>query len=190
MTMDGRAGVTERSRIAGQPASVWRRIAAIVVDYLLIVGYLVIVAIVSIVLRSVSPRMLSALFGSPMSGELSSFVLVTLPVTLYFAISEASPRGATWGKRRIGLRVVTSAGERLTVARSLARTAGKFVPWELSHAAVWQFLFAKQGPLIFPSVLQSIAWVLVILNVITAFVDPSHRALHDRIAGTRVVTAA
>ena len=44
-----------------------------------------------------------------------------------------------------GAGVVTSAGERLTAAHSFARTAAKFVPWELSHAAVWQFYFAKQA---------------------------------------------
>lgn len=182
--------MAERSRIAGEPASVWRRIGASAVDYMLIVGYLSILAISSVVVSAVSSFKLSALFGSPISGELSGFVIVTLPVTCYFAIFEASPRGATWGKRRIGLRVVTSAGERLTAARSFARTAAKLAPWELSHAAVWQFYFAKQGQLLFPSVLQSVAWILVILNVITAFVDPDHRALHDRIAGTRVVAAA
>jgi uncharacterized RDD family membrane protein YckC len=39
--------------------------------------------------------------------------LLTLPVTLWFAGWEAGPGGATPGKRMLGLRVVTTGGERL-----------------------------------------------------------------------------
>lgn len=52
----------------------------------------------------------------------AGFALVTLPVGLYFAPSEASAWRATWGKRRLGLAAVGPGGARLGLGRSLART--------------------------------------------------------------------
>jgi uncharacterized RDD family membrane protein YckC len=176
------------SRIAGPPANMRRRLAAVAVDYLPIAAYLIAVTLVAMLVRLGSPGSLEALFGSPVSAELTGFVLVTLPVTLYFVLAEASPRGATWGKRRLGLRVVTSAGDRLTVGRSLVRTATKFLPWELSHAAVWRFRSAAEHPPVLAYVLLLTAGGLVGLTLVLAFVDPRHRALQDRVASTTVVT--
>lgn len=108
-------------------------------------------------------------------------------MTLYFALSEASAREATLGKRRLGLRVVTVDGERLSLGRSLLRSAVKFLPWELAHAAIWQYTAGSPDELMLPDVLLVASWTLVAVNVAMAVVDSRHRALHDRAAASLVV---
>jgi hypothetical protein len=46
-----------------------------------------------VLLRRVAPEIASGLFGSPLTGELTDFVTLMLPVSLYFALFEASPSG-------------------------------------------------------------------------------------------------
>ena len=63
----------------------------------------------------------------------------------------------------------------------------KFVPWELAHAAIWQYTAAGSDELLLPNVLLAASWLLVIINVAMAVFDRRHRALHDRLAGSLVV---
>lgn len=74
---------------------------------------------------------------------------------------EASPRQATPGQRALGLRVVDAAGARIGPARALLR-----------HVA------------------GALSWLTLNLGHALALVAPEHRALHDRLAGTRVVQDA
>jgi len=168
-------------------AGLWPRSAAFAFDYILIAGYLAVLVAVGVLLRQVAPDLASVLFGSPLTGELTGFVVLTLPVSLYFALSEASPAGATWGKRRLRLCVQDARGTRLGLPRSLLRTAVKFAPWELAHAAVWQFPHAGPTPSPLPRVGLVLVWLLVGGNIASVLLDPQRRALYDRIAGTRVV---
>lgn len=63
--------------------------------------------------------------------------------TVIAARAESGPRRATWGKRRVGLRVEDVAGGgQLTFGRALARNSLKIlVPWQAGHittvAAIW-----------------------------------------------------
>lgn len=77
---------------------------------------------------------------------------------LYFALMESSERGATVGKMAMGLRVVTSDGQRL----SFMNATGRY--------------FAK--------ILSAI--ILLIGFIMVAFTDKK-RGLHDMIAGTLVI---
>jgi RDD family. len=124
------------SAISGAAAALPRRIAAFAVDYVFIAAYLLVVVGAGALLRLVATGLAANLFADPLRAELIGFLTLTVPVSLYFVIGEASPAGATWGKRRMGLRVVTSRGARLTLGRSVLRTSLKFVPWELTHALI------------------------------------------------------
>lgn len=107
------------------------------------------------------PNLIAALFGSPLAGQASGFLLVTVPVSLYFALQEAAPAQATWGKGRCRLKVVGAGGRQLSFSRALARTALKFLPWELAHACIWQARFA---PAELPPPIAAgfvLVWVLV-----------------------------
>lgn len=56
-------------------------------------------------------------------------VNMSLPTWLYFIVSDQSARGATLGKRLVGIRVLTTAGDRLSIPGAAGRTAAKLLPW-------------------------------------------------------------
>ncbi len=173
-----------------QYAGLWPRSLAFAVDYLVIAAWLALVTAAGAVVNRVAPTITATLFSRPLSGQVAAFLLVTLPVTLYFALLEASPWQASWGKRKLHLRVTTVGGTRLSRARALTRTALKFVPWELAHTCVWQIArVPDQAPS--SAVLAGLALVgaLVAANVASPLADRRRRALYDRLAGTVVVYA-
>lgn len=173
---------------APAPATLARRAAAFALDCVLIAAYLVALVAAGAALRLVLPSAADAVFGNPLVGELVGFAVLTLPVTLYFALSEASS-AATWGKRRLGVRIIGVEGGRIGIGRSLARSALKFVPWELAHGVIWQFSVAGSKPPTILTVWLAVVWLLVGLNLVSVLVGARHRALYDRLAGTRVVRA-
>lgn len=171
-------------------ATLWQRILAFGCDYLIIAPYLVALALLSAATNAISPAILPWLFGGPISGQISGFLLITLPVTLYFAVSEASAWQGTWGKRRLQLQVTTRTGRRLTLPHALVRTMLKFVPWELAHTCIWQVRVAGQedSPFILAGFLM--VWLLVGANALCIGVTRTHQGLYDWIAGTVVVRKA
>jgi uncharacterized RDD family membrane protein YckC len=120
-------------------ANVWQRIRAFLLDYLIIAAYLVLLVIISVGL-GFGPlcSVFRAMFADPNRSEFSAFLMLVLPVILYFALLECSPWQATWGKRKMGLCVVDTHGARLSFPRSLVRSLLKFLPWELTHACLWR----------------------------------------------------
>ena len=77
---------------------------------------------------------------------------------LYFALMESSERGATVGKMVVGLRVVTSNGQRLSFLNATGRYFAKIIS----------------------------AIILFIGFIMIGFTDKK-RGLHDMIAGTLVI---
>jgi uncharacterized RDD family membrane protein YckC len=114
-------------------------------------------------------------------------LLITLPVTLYFALGESSTWQATWGKRRQRLTVIGLTGARLSRTQALVRTVLKFIPWELAHTCIWQIRFAPSdsSPLITAGFV--LVWILVGANLVSLLRSRSHQTLYDRLAGTYVV---
>lgn len=107
------------------------------------------------------------------------------------ALAESGPRRATLGKRREGLEVVTASGERIALSRALVRNAVKiFIPWQLGHVTGIGAAyggFDEQDPLTIGSALATypllgwFAWSVL---------RGDGRGPHDRVADTRVVSAA
>ncbi len=167
-----------RSRVS------WRRLAAFAVDYLVVALYMGLLYLVG---RSAD----FAWVQTPWQAQLFGFVTLTLPVVLYFTVTEGV-FGATLGKRLLGLRVTAPLGSRLPLERSLLRSIVKFLPWELSHTAVHRLVFwtAAPEPLTAPQLaFVTTAYVsslsLAALFVFSLFVGP-HRPLYDRISGALV----
>jgi uncharacterized RDD family membrane protein YckC len=119
--------------------------------------------------------------------QLIIFAVLTVPVTVWFAGWEATPGGATPGKRLLGLRVLTTSGGQLAWPRSLARTTLKLtVPWELAHTAVWNMLvWPGDGGTAVDTLLLSLANAAIAVDVVSLFIG-SRRTPYDRIAGTFV----
>lgn len=172
-------------------ASAWRRIAAFLLDYLIISAYLILLVLVGFGLGFGPLRgVFEVMFADPNSSEISAFLLLVLPVLLYFALFECSSRQATWGKQRMRLRVTSTSGARLSLPRSLVRSLLKLIPWELTHACLWRIPGwptdpATPSPIITAGLV--LVWILIGAYLISMFVGKKHRALYDWIAGTSVV---
>ena len=111
-----------------------------------------------------------------------------LPTAVYLAAGEAGPRQAAWGKRRAGLRVVAADGGRAGLGRIAVRTAVKLLPWQLAHIAVARLIRQVDSPVTIWTT-DGASLLLAAASVTLAVRDPRGRALHDRVAGTRVVAS-
>ncbi|MHC4463576.1 MAG: RDD family protein [Planctomycetota bacterium] len=166
-----------KCQITQSYAGLWARVLAFAFDYLAIALYLVVISAVSLTVQLAFPNVVPRFLNNPVSCQIFVFCIITLPVALYFALFESSPRQATWGKRRQRLKVIRTNGERLTPARSIGRTFLKFIPWEVAHTCIWQVSFARQEPSPMIMVGFVLVWILVGANVV----------MYDWLAGTYVV---
>lgn len=175
-----------------QPVILKNRIAALFLDYLVILAWMGVLTVGSL-LVSLAPGPFPDTLGSlgPVGSQVLYFFLLTFVVGVYLYRTESGPHQATWGKRRLRLRVVDIDGAPVSKRRILLRTAVKLLPWELAHTFVWQMMwtFYQHGYDTTPPV-----WVLIGLNTATLaaivyviMVATTRRGPHDRAAGTRVV---
>lgn len=169
------------------PAKFTARIIAFALDYILIAVYLAFVVALGVVLNTFFPATANKLFSNPLSGQLTGFLLLTLPVSLYFVLFESSAQQATWGKRKRGLQVTRTDGSRLSFLRSGSRTLLKFIPWELAHTCIWQISFAQQEPSPLITLGFVLVWILIGANILSLWISPANQTLYDRLAGTHVV---
>src|SRR5688500_16624652 len=111
---------TANVRYAGFP----KRLAAFALDYLVILGYLVSLTLISVGLAYVVelPQPIVTVLTTPLVADGLTFLIVVLPVILYFTLQESSLAQATWGKRKLGLRVINVNGERLSRTRAFVRS--------------------------------------------------------------------
>ncbi|MDY7096699.1 MAG: RDD family protein [Pseudomonadota bacterium] len=106
----------------------------------------------------------------------------------YFLGMELSPRGATWGKRMVGIRVAARLGGRLTpeavIARNLLRDIEIFFP--IGYLII-TFILAISGEAGFAFIWAVLIWFLI-FGLFPFFNRDAMRA-GDIIAGTWVVEA-
>ncbi len=177
---------------AAANATFWDRAKAFGLDYLVIAAYLIALTVVISALRFTPVNMMfSILYRNPYSAQLSDSLMFDIPVILYFALFEASPRQATPGKRRLGLRVVTETGARLSVPRAVVRTVLKFLPWEIAHTSIWHTpgwpLHAQPTTLNYIGYLSTYALLGVYL--LSLLFSRSRQTLYDQITHARVIVA-
>ncbi len=171
-------------------ASPWRRVAAWMLDYVVIAAYLILLTAASLaVLATPAGPALNAALTRPFTAELVGFLTLTTPVVLYFALLESSTWQATLGKRTLGIVVAGPDGGRLTVGRALAREATRFLPWELSHAIIWRLALspAKNSFPAWAGVGFALVYLIVFAYLVTLFFGSQHRTLYDRLAGSWVL---
>jgi uncharacterized RDD family membrane protein YckC len=159
------------------------RAAALALDFLIIAGYAAVLAIFSILLlltTSIEERL-----DSPWIRDLVAFVTLILPVILYFAFQEGSSRQATLGKRKMKLKVIDQHGRRLGLGRALLRSGLKFLPWQLAHTTVFQIWAGNTSPLLFG--LSILAQLLVVVYLLSLWLNKRHRTPYDWLAGTGVI---
>ena len=164
----------------------WKRAAAFALDYTIIVIYLALLTLMGLLLNSWL-GISQSFFSDRVRAQFTGFMLVTLPVTLYFAFGESSGRQATWGKAKLGLKVTDQLGERVGFWRALTRTALKFIPWELSHTLVWTSAFSNDG---FPGWVNYgfiFVYGLIGLNLAGLVFSKKHQTIYDLLTKTYVM---
>lgn len=172
-------------------ANLWRRIEAFLLDYIFIVAYIFLLIIVSVGLE-LGPlkSVFRLMFADPNRSDISAFLLLVLPVILYFSLFESSSWQATWGKRKRRLHVVDTQGDRLSFPRSFIRSLLKFVPWELTHACLWRIPGWPLTPSTPSPVISAglvLVWILVGVYLVSILVSRKHQAIYDWITGTYVI---
>lgn len=151
-----------------------RRIAAFLLDWLIIIGYAAVLVPFGVALGD-------RLAGLPVAVlNAGAFVVLILPATVWLAAWERGGVAATPGKRVLGLRVAGSLGWRRSLVRSFLKLA---LPWELGHTAVYA-LSTGTTP-----VLGTACLVLAygLLFVCLGYAVFTGRTPYDRIVGSQVV---
>lgn len=176
-------------------AGFWKRAAAFALDYVIILFYLITITGLTLALNSpfgVSHWFLNVthwLFANRVSAQLTGFLIVTLPVSLYFAISESSIRQATWGKVRLKLKVADREGNRISFGRSLGRTLLKFVPWEISHTLIWQLYFSPETESGWINSGFALDYLLIGLSIVSLITTRTKQTLYDLLTDTYVISS-
>ena len=117
-----------------------------------------------------------------------AFGSTVLPAWVYLSVSEAGARQAGWGKRAEHLRVVaTRRSGALGLWRAGLRNAVKLLPWQLAHIGVVRSILSVDEHAIINATL-ALAMAMPVVSLLVAWRDPQHRALHDLVAGTRVIS--
>ncbi len=102
---------------------------------------------------------------------------------------EGGPGGATWGKRRLRVRVPGPGGGRAGFLRAALRSVVKFLPWELAHASIWLMVLPSRVP---PAAAQAgvvAALALAAVWALGPLAGAGGRSVYDWVSGTRVVSA-
>lgn len=162
------------------------RAGALILDFLIII---VTILIVSLLLGWMFGGLANQIENSDSIGGAGEFLFIAYIIFLflarygYFLIFEMGPRGATPGKRLVGLRVAARDGGRLSaeavIARNLLRDIEIFLPLV--------FLFTAPSGEGGPAGLAAMAWFVVFM-LFAVFNRDAMRA-GDLVAGTWVVEA-
>jgi uncharacterized RDD family membrane protein YckC len=161
------------------------RFKAFMLDYLLIFVYLVVLAIFNIL---IFPSVQSLFNGSLVLAQFTGFLMVTLPISLYFIISDSVIGRQSFGKRRMGIKVVNERNETLPILHAIFRTILKFLPWELSHYLVYRLVYLGDGevPLNY-YIVGGIIYALMFAYILTALFTKRKRSLYDIVVKTQVI---
>ena len=155
-------------------------------DYLVILGWLAFLTVLGLVVRPLLPPVPAERTVSPLAADAVAFLLTVLPVWVYLTTTESGRERASWGKRRAGLYVTSATGDDFGWRRVAVRNAVKLLPWQLAHIAVARIITGADEPV---TILFTYALSLLLpaVSISMAWRDPLRRALHDRVASTRVI---
>jgi uncharacterized RDD family membrane protein YckC len=159
-----------------------KRCLAFLADYSLMAIY---AGILIVLFRNTSDVMDPLIDGSAITAQIIGFVLLTLPVLLYFILSESSKYQGSFGKRLMKIKVVNpdKKGYRIIV-----RNLIKFLPWEIAHAGIYQTIYADPSinPHTSTILLLTVPQVVVMAYVLSIFAGKGRTAIYDSLAGTSV----
>jgi len=162
-----------------------RRAFAILLDYLIIVLYGVVLYTITISIYDQTS--LSSVNIGPVQGQIIGLFSITIPVFLYFVLTERSRQRASLGKRLVGLSI--SRNDSTQKANIWYRNFLKFIPWEIAHFGVhWIIYYSRleQDIPLWIWVSLIIPQLLVFIYVISAIINKGSQTVYDRMANTQV----
>jgi uncharacterized RDD family membrane protein YckC len=162
-------------------AGIWIRIKAFLWDYLILLAY---IAVMTIVLWLFNiPEIV---FTNRVQSQIAGILTLTLPVILYFSISESSNQQGTWGKKRLKLIVTSKDEKKISFGRAFARNLLKFMPWEISHTLIWESMYNPEASAFFINSLIFLIYGLIGLNLASVLITKTRQSLYDLVTGTFV----
>jgi uncharacterized RDD family membrane protein YckC len=162
----------------------FRRVLAFFVDYAIIIMYALLLFLASTLLKNHFNVDLN--FGSPIKNQLLSFFLLTLPVFLYFYLSEKGIHKATLGKRFLKLKIASKTNEK---EHLFLRNLLKFLPWEIAHIGVYHIVFynnLQEETPIWVWCTLIIPQVIVLMYFLSVILSKENRSVYDVISNTEV----
>lgn len=160
-------------------AGIARRYAALLYEALLLVALVFVASYLLTPLVSPGSAATGSLRLPSMTGRIVSFVALFALGAVFFVWSWSNGR-RTLPMKTWRLALVTNDGAPLSRRTALVRYGAAWIGPALAVVAY---------ALVAPPGLGALAWPVLALNWLAAFVDPERQFLHDRIAGTRIVTS-
>ncbi|QUW20278.1 RDD family protein [Sporosarcina sp. Marseille-Q4063] len=161
------------------------RLKAFLIDYVLIFAYLVLLVVLNIFLF---PSIQELFQGSLITAQFMGFLMVTLPISIYFIVCDSVIGGQSIGKKKMGIRVVDANGKALSIPRAIFRTVLKFFPWELSHFLVYRMVaIGDEAVPISYSLIGGVIYALIFVYILTTIFTKNKQSLYDIIAKTYVI---
>ncbi len=188
-----KTAIAESHKVAEtvQFAGLAKRLKAFAFDYLIIVSYILVLLVIGLAITMIVGPIDQAvpLFDSPIAMDVLAFLVLILPVVLYFTLQEGSARQATWGKHKAGIRVVDASGNRLTRTQALVRSLVKLLPWQIAHTCIfhvegWPLAPTQPSPPVLAGF--ALVYALVGLYAVSALISKQHRTPYDWVAGSYV----
>lgn len=161
------------------------RFKAFMLDYLLILSYLAVLAIFNIF---IVPSVQSLFSGSLLVAQFTGFLMVTLPVSIYFIISDSVIGKQSFGKKKMGIMVVNERHEAIRIHHAIGRTLLKFLPWELSHYLVYRLVYLGDAevPLNY-YIIGGTIYALMFVYILTTLFTKRKKSLYDIVVRTQVI---
>lgn len=161
-------------------STVAKRLLALVIDWLLICGYLIAMALLAFLLYLIFWDRVPDF--TAMQTQVIAALTSVVPVVIWFTLKESRIPYATTGKIQMEL-TVKYRGDALKSA--LIRNVIKFLPWQIAHMGVIQGFYSNfdSG---FGMLMVLVGIFLALTYIMQVVVTPSHRHFPDIIAGARV----
>lgn len=171
-----------------QTSIVIERLKAFVIDYLIILIYIGMLFGGTILISNYFHIKFDNV--NPVIGELIGFATLTLPVILYFTLSENGKYVGTIGKRKFGLQIISKSLTKASFKQLLLRNCIKFLPWELAHFFIYRlFYFNSLNKTIPDWVLTGliVSQGLALVYLLCIIFNKSNQSIYELVSRTIVV---
>ena len=160
------------------------RLKAFLIDYLVIVLYLACIVMIAIVF----PFVQNLFIQSYILAQFIGFIIVTLPVSIYFIFYDSILGKQSLGKKRVKIKVVNKEGLPLSIMQAICRTILKFLPWELAHFLIYRLVDAGSDPMPFYIYFfGALVYGLIIVYVLMSIFTKRKQSLYDFLSKTYVI---